>query len=264
MRARTVLVISANASFAEVVTSPTTCTWPVVTSVSTATRDLGSSASSASSTESLIASQILSGCPSVTDSLVNSRPSLTVHSSRYSSLKRKLDSQIITLSHVAAVAAPLVAPKRAVLSCATLTRIADMYVQSPAAVVQERHDRVHDTAGHQSFRTVLHRGLGAIGCEQPSVVAVHLECTVLADGVDDKQVAALAGELGTGVKQHVAIRVAGLCGEPDDRTHVGQLPVGARLHRPRQHVVCSGELDRGRLRGALLDLVGLYVHWPKV
>ncbi len=44
----------------------------MVTSVSTATRDRGSFASSASRIESLIASQILSGCPSVTDSLVNS------------------------------------------------------------------------------------------------------------------------------------------------------------------------------------------------
>ncbi len=78
--ARTVLVMSANASLAVVVTSPTTCTWPVVTSVSTATRDLGSCASNASSTESLMASQILSGWPSVTDSLVNSRASLTVRS----------------------------------------------------------------------------------------------------------------------------------------------------------------------------------------
>ena len=74
IRSRTVLVMSANAALAVVVTSPTTCTWPVVTSVSTATRERGSSASSASSTESLIASQILSGCPSVTDSLVNKRP----------------------------------------------------------------------------------------------------------------------------------------------------------------------------------------------
>ncbi len=73
MRSRTVWVMSANASLAVVVTSPTTCTWPVVTSVSTATRDLGSWRSNESSTESLIASQILSGCPSVTDSLVNSR-----------------------------------------------------------------------------------------------------------------------------------------------------------------------------------------------
>ncbi|SHS77162.1 Uncharacterised protein [Mycobacteroides abscessus subsp. abscessus] len=46
----------------------------MVTSVSTATRDFGSCASMASRIESLMASQILSGCPSVTDSLVKSRP----------------------------------------------------------------------------------------------------------------------------------------------------------------------------------------------
>ena len=45
----------------------------MVTSVSTATRLRGSAASMASRMESLIASQILSGCPSVTDSLVKSR-----------------------------------------------------------------------------------------------------------------------------------------------------------------------------------------------
>ena len=56
-----------------VVTSPATCTRPVVTSVSTATRLRGSCASSASRIESLIWSQILSGCPSVTDSEVNRR-----------------------------------------------------------------------------------------------------------------------------------------------------------------------------------------------
>jgi len=44
---------------------------PVVISVSQATRASGSSASVASNTASEIASAILSGCPSVTDSEVN-------------------------------------------------------------------------------------------------------------------------------------------------------------------------------------------------
>ena len=48
-------------TYALVVTSPATCTWPVVTSVSTATRLRGSLASSASRTVSLMASHILSG-----------------------------------------------------------------------------------------------------------------------------------------------------------------------------------------------------------
>src|SRR5882762_647472 len=65
---RTMLGMSA---YASVVTSPATCTWPVVINDSTATRLRGSLASKASRIESLIASQILSGCPSVTDSEVN-------------------------------------------------------------------------------------------------------------------------------------------------------------------------------------------------
>src|SRR4051794_24452701 len=68
MTSRTIAGMSAQAS---VVTSPATCTWPVVTMVSTATRERGSLASRASRIESLIASQILSGWPSVTDSEVN-------------------------------------------------------------------------------------------------------------------------------------------------------------------------------------------------
>src|SRR6476659_5731835 len=63
----------ATSAYAEVVTSPATCTWPVVIRVSTATRLLGSSARRASRIESLIWSAILSGWPSVTDSEVNRR-----------------------------------------------------------------------------------------------------------------------------------------------------------------------------------------------
>src|SRR5882672_7060619 len=53
---------------ARVVISPPTITIPVLQNVSHATRDVGSCARQASSTESLTASQILSGWPSVTDS----------------------------------------------------------------------------------------------------------------------------------------------------------------------------------------------------
>src|SRR3954462_5932898 len=67
---RTIVGMSA---YASVVTSPATCTWPVVMSVSTATRLFGSCESRASRMESLIASAILSGWPSVTDSDVNRR-----------------------------------------------------------------------------------------------------------------------------------------------------------------------------------------------
>src|SRR5713226_1985630 len=55
---------------AVVVISPATRTRPVVVAVSHATRAMGSWAMMASSTPSEIWSQSLSGCPSVTDSLV--------------------------------------------------------------------------------------------------------------------------------------------------------------------------------------------------
>src|SRR6266571_2706825 len=55
---------------AEVVISPATSTKPVVVAVSQATRAIGSCAKIASSTASEIWSHSLSGCPSVTDSLV--------------------------------------------------------------------------------------------------------------------------------------------------------------------------------------------------
>ncbi len=73
IRLRTVSLMSANASLANVVTSPITCTCPVVTAVSTATRDFGSAASSESRIESLMASQILSGV-SLGDRLAGKQP----------------------------------------------------------------------------------------------------------------------------------------------------------------------------------------------
>src|SRR3954453_13590082 len=69
IRSRTTRGIS---TYDSVVTSPATTTRPVVTRHSTATRLSGSWSRSASRTESLIWSAILSGCPSVTDSEVNS------------------------------------------------------------------------------------------------------------------------------------------------------------------------------------------------
>src|SRR3954462_5464859 len=60
-------------AYAFVVTSPATWTRPVVTIVSTATRLVRSCDRRASRMLSLIWSQILSGCPSVTDSEVKRR-----------------------------------------------------------------------------------------------------------------------------------------------------------------------------------------------
>ena len=91
------------------------------------------------------------------------------------------------------------------------------------------------------------RDLGAVGCQQPSVVVVHLERPALADGVDDEQIAALALQFGAGVEKHVAVGVAGLGGEPDDGPHVGQLTVGTRPHRAGEHVVGAGQLDDRRV-----------------
>src|ERR1700757_3338729 len=211
MRARTVLVMSANASFAVVVTSPTTCTCPVVTNVSTATRERGSSASSASRTESLIASQILSGCPSVTDSLVNKRP-FSLTPSSFQITVRLLVRQIISLRRPAALGQPW------------MLRVLGGGATAP---VQERNDCIHDTTGHQRLRPVLQRRFGTVGCQQPAVVVVHLEGLALTDGIHHQQVTALAPQLCPGMEQHIAVRVARLGGEADDRPHVGQLPGGA-------------------------------------
>ncbi len=76
MRSRTTRGIS---TYDSVVTSPATTTRPVVTRHSTATRLFGSCRNISSSTESLIWSAILSGCPSVTDSEVNSLRVMSCH-----------------------------------------------------------------------------------------------------------------------------------------------------------------------------------------
>src|SRR5210317_1857919 len=68
--------ISSRSTQADVVTSPAMIAIPVLTSVSQATRAFGSSARIASRTASEIWSAILSGCPSDTDSEVNTKESL--------------------------------------------------------------------------------------------------------------------------------------------------------------------------------------------
>src|SRR4030043_616324 len=59
--------------FARVVISPNNITKPVLVAASHATREYGSCSRQASRIPSLIWSHILSGCPSVTDSEVNSK-----------------------------------------------------------------------------------------------------------------------------------------------------------------------------------------------
>src|SRR5215467_9091 len=75
MRAIVPRTMSGTCTYVDVVISPATHASPVVTSVSAATRASGSSVRIASRIASEIASATLSGCPSVTDSDVNSRRS---------------------------------------------------------------------------------------------------------------------------------------------------------------------------------------------
>ena len=70
--------MAVKSSTAFVVISPASTTRPVVSSVSTATRDAGSAASAASTIASETWSATLSGWPSVTDSDVNRKPSVTL------------------------------------------------------------------------------------------------------------------------------------------------------------------------------------------
>ena len=61
------------------------------------------------------------------------------------------------------------------------------------------------------------------------------------------------------MEEDVAVGVAGLGGEPDDRPHVGQLAVGAGAHRAGEHVVVAGELDAGVAAFGSLDFLILLV-----
>src|ERR1700737_3635500 len=124
------------------------------------------------------------------------------------------------------------------------------------AAVQEGHDRVHNTAGHQSFRTVLQCRFGSVRCEQPSVVVVDFERPILTASIADEQIAAFALQFRPGVEKHIAVGVAGFRSEPDDGPHIGQLTVSTATYDTREHVVGAHQVDGAWLRGALLDLAG--------
>ena len=107
-----------------VLISPMTWSRPVVTVVSQATRAWGSCSKIASSTASEIWSQILSGCPSVTDSEVKSlcaifflpffslgTPSLSARKKRGPLIRRSAHTTIAALS---LLAEPPYAPRRLV------------------------------------------------------------------------------------------------------------------------------------------------------
>src|SRR2546421_2042696 len=160
MTSRTIAGMSA---YASVVTSPATCTCPVVTRVSTATRDRGSLASNASRIESLIASQILSGWPSVTDSDVNSRDDtacwldpLTTHP--------PLAQGILEVDFLDRV---LTRPGR-------------------RSIGEQRDHRVPHLGRHVRLGAQLDRPFGAVDRQQPPGVVLHLEGLALADRVHNQ------------------------------------------------------------------------------
>src|SRR3954454_18140151 len=159
-----------------VLTSPEMWTWPVVIIVSTATRLCGSSLSMASRTASLIWSAILSGCPSVTDSDVNKRRDMRLPGAVFGA-GRAVD-----------------------------------YARSLSVEQAEPH---HHEVPHDVAQRVLaaerHLGRAAVRAEHDRCVVRGVECTTLADLVDDEQVAPLGGELGPAVGQ----RIVGLGGETD-------------------------------------------------
>ena len=107
---------------------------------------------------------------------------------------------------------------------------------------------------HECFRPERQGGLVAVGGEQPAGVVLGPEGLAVADGVDDEEVAALAGELGAAVVEDTAGLVAGLGGEPDDHGGSGNAALVACGDESAQDVGIGGEMDRRRPLVALLDL----------
>lgn len=106
--------------------------------------------------------------------------------------------------------------------------------------------------------------LGAVGTQQPTVIAVDLERAAVTDRVDHQEIAGLPAQFRTGVKQHVALGIAGLGGEPDDGMHVGQMTFGAAANRLGENIVIAYQFDGGRGVGGLFDLAGGNVRRPVV
>src|SRR2546429_1544744 len=120
--------------------------------VSTATRERGSLPSSASRMASLIASQILSGCPSVTDSDVNS-----------------LEDPLTTRSYDSLTTCPT---KR--LRVRHRSRLS----------VEQRDHRIPHLGRQLRLRPESDRPFRAVDRQQPAGVVLRLEGLPLADRVD--------------------------------------------------------------------------------
>src|SRR4051794_3707374 len=161
IRSRTICFTS---TYPVVVTSPATTTRPVVSSVSTATRLFGSCRSISSRTESLIWSAILSGCPSVTDSEVKSRP-VTVVRPRHALLAGCWSGVTITGG-----------PQRA------------------SARLPPGRDRVPDHVRERRLRPSGYAGRAAVAVQEDRFVLGAAEDLAAAHVVDHEQVAPLAGQ----------------------------------------------------------------------
>src|SRR5215212_6229215 len=220
-------------AYPDVVTSPATCTRPVVTRVSTATRLVESCVSRASRMASLIWSQILSGWPSVTDSEVNRRWVTAL-------LSQRLLTDPRVSGRESGRSGPLYRGAGVVLSAVRVGR-------------EEGADGVPDRVRHGLLAALGHLAGAAAGVEDRHGVACPAEDRTAGDVVDDEQVAALAGELGTRVGEHVARGVPGLGGEPDH-----DLARRALRDEFREHVHRADQVQARRVGGVvgLLDLAG--------
>ena len=120
--------------------------------------------------------------------------------------------------------------------------ISGRYAPGSVPVPQPGGDGVPDHVGERGLRARRNGRAGAVGAEQDRLGVVAAEHLAGADVVDDQQVAALAGQLGPAVVEHVGLVVAGLGGEAHDhrasaaaprcRDQLGQ-DVGVLLQRRR-------------------------------
>src|SRR5664280_534328 len=224
MRSRTIAGMSA---YASVVTSPAMCTWPVVIMVSTATRLRGSSLSKASRTESLMASAILSGWPSVTDSEVKRR--------RDTLLLGREGNRHARWSKTGAVIKPVYRTP----------------LLASRAIGQPGDDEIPHHVGEGLLRAVGYGRLATVRAQDHRRVVGHLETAAVPDLVDDQQITALASQLGPAVRQHATTVVPGLGGKAHDDL-AGSHPVSAELG---EDVGVAHQGQRWWLRGVgLLDL----------